>query len=554
MEYPRLIDEREALSMLDKAKMYLKFDETKKEARHELAKWILYRRAVVTEPITEKMFVYDEKKGHYRKTGETMLKADIIAVIDKEANNYLINEVLGQVKAMSYSDIDDLNATTQPNLIPLANCVYDLQKKDITFHTPSYFFTYTHPVNYEPEATCPEIDRFLQDVVANDRDREILLDIAALCFYRERVTRKFFILTGSGHNGKSKYIDIIKALIGGDRCVSVTPQHLAENDFAPSLLFDKHVNLGADIPGGKIDDASVIKGVTGGDSITVQKKGKDHFDIKPYCEFVYSSNDPPRFNENTYALWDRLVVVNFPYTFTDNPKQPNEKLADKEIEKKILTPTELSGFLNKILDRLPLLLERRNLSVDVNPVDVQREYQQITNTPEAFLNECCKQVDYVPGGYAQPSQGWVSKHELYLSYSKWCRERKLKVESNKWFGRLLLGVPGWAIEEGRETVSDGKIESYRGITQNYQTLQAYHSPILSTTSHCRQQNSVFDRPKGPEVSESWADFLDNQNGGTAPVDEFIAVLAGSCPSISYEDLKSRGEVYEPRAGFVRRIL
>lgn len=547
---PAFIDERESAELLEKARSYIKYNAIK-EARHALAQWLCYRRSVITDSNTEKIHVYDQETGYYHKAGELMLKADLAFSLDQDSNNHTVNEVIAKVRALSYRDTTFLNELTPLHLIPFQNGVYNTETMELVAHSPKWFFTYKHPVVFDPKATCPQIDKFLNEVVATQRDREILLDILALCLHRDRVTRKFFILTGSGHNGKSKYIDIARAIVGPDRCVSVTPQHLAENDFAPSLLFDKHANLGADIPGGKIYDASVIKGVTGGDSITVQKKGKDHFDIRPYCEFVYSSNNPPRFSENTYALWDRLVVVNFPYTFTEDPITETEKLADKKIEKKILEPKELSGLLNKILARLPTLLERRDLSVDIDPIEVEREYNVITNGPEAFLNECCEAVAYEPRTTFKPAQGWENKTVLYNAYTSWARDKKLKIVSQSKFARWVLEAPGWPIEESKESVDDGeRVNSYRGVVlKNELSRVSGKSPILSSTFESKVKNRELLGHPG-----QWISWIDNQPGGTVPVELFLAYLVTNHPGVDYEQLKINGEVYEPRDGYVRRVL
>lgn len=565
--------------MLETAKNYLKYG-AKKEARHELAKWLCEHRSVLTDAVTEKTYAYDEHDGHYNKAGELLLKADLNMVIESECTNNITAEVIAKVKAMSYKEPKYLEELRPKELLPFNNGIYDLTKQELhkkhglAPHTPAWFFTYKHPVTYDPTAECPEINRFLQDIVPNEYEREILIDIAALCLYRGRVTRKFFILTGSGHNGKSKYLDIIKAIIGEERCVSVTPQALADNDFAGSLLYDKHANLGADIPGGKIEDASLIKGVTGGDSITVQKKGKDHFDIKPYCELIYSSNDPPRFNEDTYALWDRLVIINFPFTFTDEPKEPNEKKADKEIEKKLLTPKELSGFLNLLLDRLPRLIEHRSLSVVVDPANIKKEYQTITNSPQAFLNECCQMVDYTPSTGITQATGWISKQEIYNLYVKWCHQHHLKVQSHNVFSRRIIACPGWSIEEGRESVTGeyqdykSRIESYRGVSP-----LSLFSPILYSTFKTVEQNREIRAPPATPVTpdvyketksysilpktfkqNDWAEWLDSQPGGTLPVELFIAYITEHCPGLMYETMKLHGEIYEPKPGMVRRVL
>lgn len=446
--------------------------------------WLMKKRPIITEPYHNKIYVYDNTKGHYVKAGEALLKSDLVKAFKTQMTRTRIAEIITKISALSYREEEELEKTTPPNLLPLQNGIYDTNTQTLLPHHPKYFFTYIHQTTYDPKASCENIQTFLKEIV-DEETYELLIDIATLCFYRERLTRHFFILVGQGSNGKSKYLTLVRTMLGEKQCVSVTPHSLALRPFTPVLLHNKHANLGADIPGGFIKDISIIKSVTGGDCITVERKGKDHFDIQPYCELIYSCNDPPRFSEDNAAIWDRIVVVKFPYAFIDKNsiKTESDREKDPDIEKKILTTEEISGFFNIIMKRLTTLIQNKKLTVDITPEQTKDEYSSVTNTPIVFLEKMCEEVQYMPGDNFLVATGWIEKRKLYKAYQQFCVEKKLKVESSKTFSIRIMDALGWFIEDGKETSRGQRVHSYRNISLGKSRVSGMDGFISYSTSN-----------------------------------------------------------------------
>lgn len=437
------------------------------------AQWLIEFRSVKTDD-AGRIYAYNASFGHYKTEGETMLKADLIQAFGPLANRTRVGEILARVQALSYMSYEALEQTIPANLIPLENGIYDLRGGTLLPHSPNNFFTYKHPIRYIPEAKCPVIESYLKGVVGTDRDREILLDIVGLCIYRQRITRNFFVLVGGGHNGKTLFISLVRTFLGKSRVVSLTPQSLSEDVFAPAQLYDKHANLGADIPGGIIKDTAIIKSATGGDAISVQRKGVDRDEKEVYCEFVWASNNPPKISEDTLAIWDRLVVVSFPYTFVEEPKNSSEKKADVEIENRMNTQEELSGLFNLVIQRLPMLLIKKRLSVAIDPRETRREYRSFSDTPAVFVDEACEEIEYIPGDARNSSTGYITAEEAYREYKLWCKANHTSPVSANKFGRDMESL-------GYTKGKDGQVRSYRGLQIKPQIGQMGQiSPILPT--------------------------------------------------------------------------
>lgn len=509
------------------------------EGDQKAAEWLIQSRHVKT--IDKRIYAYNKETGHYQKEGEDLLKADLVKAFGTKANRTRVGEILARAEALSHHTFDELEKTIPPNLIPTQNGIYDLNTNMLLPHSQEYFFTYVHPVKYDPNATCPAISKFLNDVVSTEREREILLDIVALCLYRGRLTRHFFILVGKGHNGKSKFLIIVKSLLGKNRVVSITPQALEEDVFAGSQIHDKHANLGADIPGGVLRALAFIKSVTGGDGVSVQRKGVDREEREPYAELIWGSNDPPKIQEDTFAIWDRVVVVNFPYTFSMTPTLPHEKLADMNIEAKTTMPEELSGLFNLAITRLQNLRQKKSLSVTINPEATRKEYRTLSDTPAVFVDEACEEVDYMPRDGVVPASGYTTMESLYRAYKWWCKENKVSpVTANK-FGRAMESMQ---FERGR----DNEVKTYRGIVLKQPFVPIVPiSPILPVCKD-KEENSISESvqmvqsviPKYDRL-RAW---FDRQLIRPVPIDE----VAKAWPE--WEHLKEIGELYEPKSGFL----
>lgn len=308
---------------------------------------------------------------------------------------------------------------------------------------------------------------------------------------------------------------------------------------------------------------TIIKTVTGGDQVSVEFKGKDRFETLLYCELIYSSNTPPRFIEDTRAVWDRLISINFPFTFVakEDIKDPNHKEADLDLEKKIEDPNELSGFLNVLIARLTNLLKTKKLSVKVTPEETRNQYVTITNGPMVFIQECCEQTQYSPGDREVQAEGWISRNRLYREYQNWCLLKKIKIESSSIFGRRVKEIPGWGIEEGKESIGGGeRVLSYRNLSFLSQKLE--NSSVLPVTE--TPYSASYSKLLGNRIGKN-GDSSDNSPRKIANVQEIVSFISqlqdqlvittaliaehwGGQPQhlhIALEVLLARGDIFSP---------
>ena len=129
-------------------------------------------------------------------------------------------------------------------------------------------------------------------------------------------------------------------------------QKLDDNRFASSDLYGVLANVCADLDASAMQSTSEFKKIVGGDPIHAERKHREAFTFTPYARLLFSTNEPPPTHDVSQAFFDRWIVLPFRKRFRGTAAE------DKNLIRKLSTPKELSGLLNRALDGLERL--RRN--------------------------------------------------------------------------------------------------------------------------------------------------------------------------------------------------
>lgn len=101
------------------------------------------------------------------------------------------------------------------NLIAFRNGLYDLATDELLPFSPDHVITNMIPWDYNPEAYSELCDKTLNKISCQDDEiRALLEECIGYCFFRQNELSKSFFLTGSGSNGKSTFLDMVKNVLG----------------------------------------------------------------------------------------------------------------------------------------------------------------------------------------------------------------------------------------------------------------------------------------------------------------------------------------------------
>ena len=427
----------------------------------------LLKNAVLSDPSkpfltlrdTNEVLYYDD--GVYRRLGEKVIAAWIERQMDAAGcsqfmKTHLATEVIDAVVRSTYVDRGAFDE--KPELVCMANGVLNITTKEFVPHSPEHRFLAKLPICYEPDAACPAFDRFLGEILPDQKDRDSLVEFVGYCFYRKLPLHKSFMLVGSGANGKSTFLNLLKAMLGAENVASVGLQDL-EGNFTLSALYGKLANIYPDLSNAAMKQTGRFKALTGGDGLTTDVKFKDHMTTTFTLKMIFSCNEIPRvISDDTDAYFRRWCVITFPMKFTKDTADPDlgEKLAD---------PKEMAGVFNRALVGLARLLGRKAFANDDGIDAARARYIRLSDPIKAFVMD--EMEDDATGRLEIAQEGTIPKHDLYTMYLGYCKEKGYLPKTDDGFFKFLkphINSQSVRKREGGRTV--WVIQGVRLKTQN----------------------------------------------------------------------------------------
>lgn len=377
--------------------------------------------------------VYYYEKGVYRPGGENLIAQVAQAKLEKYSTRTRRDETLSFIMIETLTDRNSVN--NDKHIINLKNGLYDLKEGKFRPHTPKLLSTTQIPVNYDPDAECIMIDKFLSEVVSEEYIPSLLEWIGYSMIPDNRM-QKAVMLLGSGSNGKSVFLNLLTEFIGIKNTSGESLQKLEKDKFSAANLHGKLLNVCPDIAGYEVYDSSAFKLLTGDEKqVRGERKGQQGFYFDNTARLIFSANDLPPVKNAGYSYYRRWMLFEFPNRFEG-------KSADKNLINKLTTEKELSGLLNKAIVALKRILENGEFSYHKTIEEVERMYRLKSNSVAAFADEC-----------VMMSMDDTLKALVYNAYVNWCIKNGEKPESNVTFGK---GFTKLGYQTIREPTGDRK--------------------------------------------------------------------------------------------------
>lgn len=367
---------------------------------------------------TKEMYYYDDDKGLYVNGGEWLIQ-EHAEILYPKVRTVQVNEVINHIRRRTGVDRNQFDSN--PDILNLQNGFLNIKTGEFTEHSSNHLSLTQLPVSYNPKAKCPNILRFLGEVL-QPKDVFTALQIIGYCVYKSTKYEKAIMLFGrSGDNGKGTFIRTIESLVGLDNTSHVSLQDLGGDKFAAADLYGKMVNTFADIISDKISRSGIFKMLVSGDTIRAQRKYGQPFDFRNYAKLIFSANQIPDTEDRTCAYYKRWIILNFEKVFRQNK--------DTNLIDKLTTPEELSGLLNLALVALKKLQEDQGFR-DISIEEIIKEYNKNTNTVTTFLQERSIRDLGNPEYYTITTN-------VYNEYVTYCKERNERPLEANIFGAKL---------------------------------------------------------------------------------------------------------------------
>lgn len=260
--------------------------------------------------------------------------------------------------------------------------------------------------------------------------RALLEECIGYCFYRRNELGKAFILTGDKSNGKSTFLDMVKAILGELNVSALDLKELGDR-FTTSMMFGKLANIGDDIGDDFLQGSqvSIFKKIVTGNRIKAERKGQDPFEFNPFIKLLFSANDIPRMKDKTGAVLRRLVIIPFNARFTKD--DPDYR---PFIKYDLIEQSSIEYLITLGIGGLKRVLTNQDFTTSEKVEKSLQEYEEENNPITAFIKD--QGTDMIKN---EPTA------EVYKRYQVFCANNSMQPMSNIIFSKQIVKRLGYQV-------------------------------------------------------------------------------------------------------------
>lgn len=251
-------------------------------------------------------------------------------------------------------------------LMNFRNGMLDWRTGDLTEHEATYGSTVQLGCAWDPEATCPRFEAFLDDIMHPDYVA-LAWEMIGYLMMSGNPQQVAFLFYGSGGNGKGTLLDTISRLLGNDNIATESLDDLNGNRFRSANLFGKIANIAGDIDATYQEHTAMFKSITGEDWISAEHKNMASFRFQSWAVPVFSANKFPGSADVTEGYLRRWIVLNF-----------HKRIAPKNIilrsELMAQFEAEMPGIAARGVRALRTLIERGHFAPDGEATKAKDEF------------------------------------------------------------------------------------------------------------------------------------------------------------------------------------
>jgi putative DNA primase/helicase len=355
---------------------------------------------------------------------ETFLgEAALLMGVDKyDARHFLFREqLLKQFHTVAHMPPPSRNKDTV--LINLKNGTFETGPGGQKLRPPHRedFITYQLPFEYDPKASAPVFQAFLDRVLPSKDCQAALIEFIGYLFIRSRTLKleKVLMLLGDGANGKSVFFEVIAALLGPENISHYSLNSLAsDNGYARAMIGNKLLNYASEI-GGKIQP-HMFKQLASGEPIEARLPYGNPFLMTDYSKLAFNCNRLPSDVEHVHGFFRRFMIIPFSVTIPEAEQ-------DKGLSVRIIE-SELPGVFNLVLAGLSRLLQNNAFTASAIIDGQLSDYKKQSDSVQLFIED----EGYRPDGII-----CTELKELFRVYRSYCSDNMYHCCSKRTFGERL---------------------------------------------------------------------------------------------------------------------
>ena len=313
--------------------------------------------------------------------------------------------------------------------------------------TPNLFTTASldYDIGLDAPATATWL-QFLEQLFPDDPESIALLqEWFGYCLSQDTRQQKMLLIVGPMRAGKGTIARVLKNLVGDANVAGPTTSNLASN-FGLSALITKPVAVIADARfGGRTADQAIVVerllSISGEDTLTIDRKNKEHLSLKLPTRFMILTNEVPRFTDASTALPKHLLTLQLSRSWYGNE---DVSLGDKLLQER--------RHPQMGLRRLEAAQGTRRFEQPASGAETISRMVELASPVTSFVRERCE----------LGADKAIAKATLFENWRTWCRDNGHEPGSLATFSRNLQAAFA-GIQVARNGPRNFRIHTFQGL-------------------------------------------------------------------------------------------
>ena len=316
------------------------------------------------------------------------------------------------------------NKPDASKLISVQNGIFHLEDSLLMPHSLGFFTQNSLPFEYNPNATCPEWEKFLNSVWQDDQESiDALQEMFGYILSGDTRQQKFFNIIGPRRSGKGTINKVLVELLGQHNTVAPQLEELCDT-FGLQPWLGKLLASFTDARAPERNRGAVVSQllrIVGGDTVTVNRKNKEAWNGYLPTRLVIYSNEVLQLTENSNALTGRMLVFKMTKSFYNRE--------DTELAGKL--SKELSGIFNWAMVGLKRRLARGGYFIQPESgKDLLDLMSELGNPVGSFIEDA---LIFEP-------HAKVDKDDVFACYKHWALKKSIPPGTELAFKRRFLAA------------------------------------------------------------------------------------------------------------------
>jgi putative DNA primase/helicase len=352
--------------------------------------------------------------------------------LDGDSRDHAIKWALGSESRTRIQAMTSLSQSLRPladngenwdsngMLLGVENGVVNLRTGELREGHSTDRITMTTKIIYDPDYPCKRWDKFLQEVFVDDDVVSFIQRAVGYSLTGDTREQVIFFCHGQGANGKSTFLDTLRAMLGDYAANTPFSTFDQKNPSAipndVAALYKARLVTASETNESRRLNEGRVKAMTGDSAMTARFMHKEFFTYRPQFKIWLAMNHKPTIYGTDDGIWRRIRMIPFSQSFKDNPDKTLEGTLHKE----------LPGILAWGVRGCQMWMSE-GLTLPNAIKNATEQYRLESDFIAAFIDEAL---------LVHPSAS-LKASELYKEYVEWCRPRGDDPMNSTNFGKRL---------------------------------------------------------------------------------------------------------------------